>query len=686
MDATMPPSILFDQIVKQAPFNATLFSDDVVLGKARLSGGNATPEKASAALAESLVRYFLTRDVKFRQPLDPVFGSESVDSFAALAAERLKGVPISDIFRPLRSPRVDSRITECVLRVIRERFDYLLGAGGLIPVYDGNCRNGFLLPFAVMETSAGASEVTDINGREIPDWTDAVRSLPDPGGKPFRIRVDIDARYGLGAPLPLTGRSLMLPVQMALWRKSGKLPRYNPLSIVSTGLFDDAGHLGIVETGEKAVAAAKLPGTVFIYPSDSAEGRSETATPIRVGADLREVFECLRDIAEERYVFDSIYALSRLNSAELADEMDVGRYGDWKRMARRLEIMLEQISKKRQPRDYLACLMMLGMANCHAAETTEALKWNQKARELAQSVGGFEYQLTRLKIELLVMLTDNEDFDALFKNAEELCSDDLSKFGNAADDIRMRFFGTMGQALAYASLAKVGTGDPKRAKDSFEEAFHAAERLLASERDCARLDRRYGDLAHDANYLHLWDVFFSPDSSPESRHEAELAYEAISDVGAKRKNYVFLMRQVALGFYRRLLLATGVVVPPAEDGLSLEDIVEDASIEPWLRATIAKYVGALKAASGEADDARRLLKEAASLLDGGGHASVARKIAMTIRAEAYRSLRKLFPDDAAQYLAEAKQLIDGVPDNGGRWRTWLEDPDHAQFPGLSYWY
>ena len=59
---------------------------------------------------------------------------------------------------------------------------------------------------------------------------------------------------------------------------------------------------------------------------------------------------------------------------------------------------------------------------------------------------------------------------------------------------------------------------------------------------------------------------------------------------------------------------------------------------------------------------------------------------MTVRAEAFRSLRNLFPEEAARYRKEAKELLAGVPDRDDRWKTWLETPDSAPFPGLSYWY
>ena len=65
---------------------------------------------------------------------------------------------------------------------------------------------------------------------------------------------------------------------------------------------------------------------------------------------------------------------------------------------------------------------------------------------------------------------------------------------------------------------------------------------------------------------------------------------------------------------------------------------------------------------------------------------VLRKIAMTVRAEAYRSLHTLFPEEANRYLDEAKALLHGVPDRDARWRDWLDDPYSPSFPGIYYWY
>ena len=696
MPPAFSPLIWFDKIVKQAPFNTVLFPDDFLLGKARLGGGNSTLEKASPALAELLVRHFLTHDAKYRQPLDSLFGKEAMDDFEGLAAQRLKGVQIDDVYRPLRKSAMEPQVAECVLGVVRRRFGFLLGADGLIPVFDEKTHIGYLLPFALEKTEGDKSLVIDLAGEEIPAWTMAVRALPDPGKNRFRIRVGITVRHGFGEPLPLTGRSLMLPVQMALWRHSGDLPHYSPFSIVSTGLFDDSGHLDIVEAKDKAIATAKLPEAVFIYPSDFVEARSKTACPIRAGAEWKGVFDRVRDIAEERFVSDSVYAISRLNSAELAAEMDIGRYGEWEGVVRRLENMLSKVSRMREPQAYLACLMMLGMANCHAAHTEDALKWNRKARAFAQSVSGFEYQLTRLKIELLVMLTDTEDFEALFKSAEELCTDDLDKLGSEADDLRMRYLGTMGQAFAYAALAGVYGDGGNRARDSFVKAFQAAERLRRAEQDGDRLDRRWADVAHDANYLHLWDVLFDSAATSESREEAERDCKEIKGDKPKRKNHVFLMRQVALGLYRRLLMASetegaeAVLANYRNDKLLIDNVLGDPEVESWIRATMRKYRGALLAAAGNAKDALTDFEEGMDLIRTDASDAVVRKIRMTICAEACRSLA-VFPEFRAQsekFRGEGLSFFAGetcVPTINLKWKEFLENPS-APFPGLSYWY
>jgi hypothetical protein len=156
---------------------------------------------------------------------------------------------------------------------------------------------------------------------------------------------------------------------------------------------------------------------------------------------------------------------------------------------------------------------------------------------------------------------------------------------------------------------------------------------------------------------------------------------------ARDKNLAFPLRYHALGLYQAVLRG---------------EAIEDADLEPhlsfldhpaggwWAPATTAKYLGAVLAngavpGSPAADKALRLFRFACDGLPVTVP-DVLRKIAMTVRAEAFRSLRDLFPDEASGYLSEARALINGIPDRDGRWRAWLDAPGKTPFPGLSYWY
>ncbi len=138
-----------------------------------------------------------------------------------------------------------------------------------------------------------------------------------------------------------------------------------------------------------------------------------------------------------------------------------------------------------------------------------------------------------------------------------------------------------------------------------------------------------------------------------------------------------------------ILKKAGGAVPHARLAPHL-DFIDKPVVTWWAPATTAKYLGAVIASSAapggaDAEKARELFRSAADGLpiDSTG---VLRKIAMTVRAEAFRSLRDLFPDEASGYLSEARALINGIPDRDGRWRAWLDAPGKTPFPGLSYWY
>ncbi len=697
----LPPLVRFGQIAQSAPCNAVFFADDVIFASAMAE--DVTPENFASALAELLVRFFLSRDEKFRPLLDDVFGKEALDSFIDLCDKLLSNVPVG---KPclLLLERIGSHPRNaCVGQVVQARFVTLLNAHGLIPVFREDSDQGYFLPFTLEGLDQGADgEVVDCRGTTLEAWSAAIRALPDvgQGTKRYRVHVAIDAGCGddCANTIFTTGRSLMLPVQMAIWRESHKLPRYNPFHLVATGLFGPDGRLGFVDTEAKLAAAEKcLYDCSFLYPASAGTVQSGCSQPLPAGEDWKSTFERIREIAEEKFVNDVVYTLSRLGSSEFKAEMDVRRYGNWDGMVRRLANMLGQISKRREPEKYLSCLMMLSMANCHAARTAAALDWNRKARDFAQGVSGFKRQLFRLRVELLVMLTDQEEFETLFAQASDLLADiDAFSRGELAasvsDDLEMRLQGTLGQAYAYAALAGIEGGDSDRAKTCFEHASQAAIRRLQAHEDSER-DVCAADVAHDANYLYLWDVLFSPGHAADTRHEAEVADVEIRDEKARRKNHVFLMRQLGLEWYRGLLRGDTAQALEAyrADRPLFDEMIADPDVPFWIRALGLKYRGSIRAAAGQADDARRDFVRALELLRRGEGDAVIAKMAMTVRAEAVRSMRafgdlandteSMRREGIEYFVSDAACSMINLP-----WRAFLENPGETPFPGLAYWY
>ena len=118
--------------------------------------------------------------------------------------------------------------------------------------------------------------------------------------------------------------------------------------------------------------------------------------------------------------------------------------------------------------------------------------------------------------------------------------------------------------------------------------------------------------------------------------------------------------------------------------------MESTDEQGWIAGTTAKYLGAVATAKGEEDEAARLFDIAIGAMkeDLRGILGVIR---MTILAEAFRSLRRFVPHAGRAESCRKKALAffdsgDSAAGTKWSWRSWLENPDAAPFPGLSYWY
>ena len=685
----------FTRSVAAAPSVGVFFPDETVL--AVLEGPGRTSESEAAALAELLVRFFFRRekDLSIRNILESRLGSSLLEAFAC-AANRLEQKP---------RDYVPERALETVLRgaapdvlrsAIRKRLQPVLEADGFIPVilpesWGGGAR---LLPFSFRPGQPFS--VVDETGSVVPGWTGPMRRLASIARTMDRsicVSIRLSAvppcRSGEAA---LGGDSHLLPVLMAWWRKTNELPPYNVFRFFATGSIDDSGRLQPVDWRPKfEIVRNRIPGGEILVPVDA---RAEPGLlPIRPGQSAVEALDAeIRPLAEERFAADWQYAVRRMGGRGLAVES-------------RLENLLPRLSEEDEPEKRTALLMLLGQACCHAGRTEEALRFNREARALASRLDGFAAQIIRLDIEQIVSLNDREDFGSIPELANDLSSR-LEAPGDSIDsmvldDLRMRFHGTMGQAHAYGFLAGFPDYSEKTSLEHFRSAVSLAKRcrdraVAASpdpENDPAVVERT-AEVCHDVNYVHLWHALFRPAETRNAWDEAVNWRQRLPDGKEAAKNRSHLLRQQGLAEYRRLLANPGE--PPRLEGPADEDdlrsLVEDDEAECWLRATTEKYLGAILAAQTRRAEALDLFRNAdGRMRDNKRHDPVLETIRLSILAEAFRSLRNA-PEqpcrsaaDSFRAEAEAFRLCSG-PDRSAPWRAWLENPDAAPFPGLSYWY
>ncbi len=695
-------SFLDELSFPDADLNAVFYPTSVLLEV--VSDATATEESRFPAAAELLVRHFFLEgtDGNVKHALEGFLGSSVLDRFLQSArnfADNADDVRPDDVLRTLASAHGT--------KILCDRLRPVLQADGFIPLrLDGiDGRTACLLPFSFEPVRRGCKPgtVLDWRGGRHQSWTALVQERLS--GLFVRHKTSYCIRVafvpeGRFKSLPLDGNSLLLPIRMAWARFCGRLPKYNVFRLFATGDISPNGELRRVETAEKWALVQSLPGARLLAPDTGVADSQDFSAIVPEGEPVRDdIPASIVEKIEEWFVADLGYAVERLSAQGLVSEINHGRYGGWKRMIERLENLRSPLAGNNR-KERLWTEIWLGQACCHAAMTGRAMEHNREAHRVASGTPEFRYELQRLDVEMIVNLTDMEAFDEVRELSgsleRELCEDAWDDKAQQAD-LSMRWHGSLGQALSFGALDGIPGFDKEDAKRALDSALEDANR-----RKSLKIDKNPGmdssdldsDIVQDANYIHLWHALFDPssraavDAYVDARNRRR-GLEARSP--SRRKNEVYQMRQVSFAAYRRLLSGEDAAVVSKETfalerEIAFRGLIDDDDAEPWLRATVAKYLGALAAARGEASDARSLFGEAISLIGDGGHDPVARKIAMTVRAEAYRSLRPLFPDEAARYLAEAKTLLDGVPDRDHRWRNYLESPAVAPFPGLSYWY
>lgn len=683
----------FSATAQARPWNAIFFPDRVLFEVMDNASGAFSSVDLAAAIAELTIRFFLSSDNRLRPVLENGIGANRLRDFLGHCALCTQGKARIANLRRFFSGAADADVAERLCF----RFHRLLSADGVIPVFGGSEREGFLLPFSFVGSvpPGGNPMVFDADDNPINGWSSAMRHLPETVGANIRVDAHLGAETGWEPPV---GSSLLLPVLAAWWRKEGKLPPYDPLRLLFTGSFR-GGVAECVETDAKAdkVASCVKDGILF-HPIPSNVSPNESQ--IREGMSCENVFQKIRLRVEAITDAPPEYTMGRLTDYE--SEVRQDRFDDWPAILRRLGHLRANLDPDLDEDAWLTTLLLTSAANCHAGRTAEAADWNKKAIEFARTSPQFEVRLLRALVEQLVILQDSEDLDGILALApdldariERLAGGPVSLDGipetvtDSALDLAMRFHGTMGQFHAYAAISGIRPDlcSSKSAFHHLETAFACAKGLHARAKTPERKDERAKDVAQDANYLVLHAALFDRSGLETTLQRSLRLAERCGS--AKDKNLVFPLRFHALGLYRAMLRGETIEKAELEPHQAFLGNPQGQGKE-WAPATTAKYLGAVLAGSAkpgspEADQSRCLFRFACEALPVSS-TDVLRKIAMTIRAEAYRSLCNLFPEDAEIFLEEARTMLNGVSDRDNRWRAWLQSPDAAPFPGLSYWY
>lgn len=471
-----------------------------------------------------------------------------------------------------------------VEQTVRERLRQLMTqTDGFVPVYGVmGAEEGLFIPFEIVPRLGRAPSAIDQGGKTIGNWNRPAREIL---GSTWQMRV----RYRQGTDRPaLSGRSFLLPLQVALWKKEGKVPDFNPWQLLFTGDIDLGRRAVAVRTDEKlaGVKAMFQESVKLVAPSDSPYADEiQGIDPIPVGYGGERLLNAVRARIEKMpgCCLSLDYVEKRLPTLE--HEIRQETIGAWEGQIARVDAMLGIMGKYGAPQRHLQLLMLKSAAYCHSGRTGLALKENVRALAFAREKG-LVYQALRLEIEQLVEFQDSQRFDDIAKLATTLLSR-IRKAGIAENervDLLMRYHGTIGQIQMEEGLLGLKGRAPTLAQKNLEQAREYACRLNSP-----------ADQLQDLNYLYLWYALF--DSANEAMRELESEIDhrlrSLESEEERVKNSAYVRRQKMVAYYMKWRL-TGEC---ASGWKVVKDI--PAGSEPWLTASFMRMKGALASAAGD---------------------------------------------------------------------------------------
>lgn len=655
---------------ERRPENLIIYSCDLLEGE--LSRETNGEDTSAEIIAELLIRHLL--------------GGSRSTGIAKIIGTWLKHGELEDFSRRLPYEHLGRRIEErlweengssfserCHQAVLR-RLNLLLKSEGLIPVFSDES-GGLLLSFHFDVRKGVRRQVLDLDGGQLlnpsgeREWSRYYATM-----KEIKANVIVHIRQGNDRHGITTGNSLMLPLMLAWWRRQNVIPKFNPFSIVATGAVENGVLEAVDGVAEKAEAVRNLLYKAdFFFPGchdDDIGATGQQCHPLDIGFSVAEdgpVFRRIRECIEGQQRWNADYVSQRLKSS-LPDEVRNWSIQQYDAMLGRLEKAKDGLNTEEFPGEYILILMLQSQLYCTRGLTDKAKDLIAEALEIAEEQGQ-EYLALRLKVNQIEIFTDTMEFEkigGIYPRMEEFvaaCND---------RELSLCFFGQMGIAHAYATLDGVKGFSKERALECFKENIKSA-----------RESGKAVDLAQDMNYKCLYYALFDPGSRAEKRAFQD-ALSKIRDLEeidqeAYKTNHAYYELYHCFSFYRQLL--RDKAVPPDYKDCPGPSCIEENT---WHKALMAKYLGALHAASGETEEARKLFDEAIKTLNNEKSVStILGFIKATVYAEAYRSLGDSI------YLEEGRKMFGNSNNKSHQaqvWKGYFDSGGAVDFPGLGYWY
>ena len=681
----------------EAPENFVLLSDDEL--KRTYSRTGCDRQAAGACLGELVVRWLVgDSDRKDVADIERFLAGEMPGGCIPDELLALRVCPASENVPARLWEARDGQTLDCevVEPIVRHRVSSLFsGLDGYVPVYSLVDKMASFIPFNLVSRQDGGPSAVDCAGNVIEAWNEAAwQVLGD------EWRMEVHYRQRSDAPV-LFGRSFMLPLQVALWKRRGDLPAFLPWMMLFTGVIDKNTGVQPVQVEEKrsGVAARYQHDVKLVAPSGehfADELCGIDALPVGLKDEkllkaVRDRVETLSTLWMSRGYRD--YALRRLPDFDC--ELRHETLGEWDRQIARIDAMLKVLGRHSATKQYLQLIMLKSAVYCHSGRTALALQENQKAREFAES-NGLVYEALRLAIEELVEFQDSQRFDEIGELSgpleERIASADVTETQRL--DLRMRFNGTMGQVQMERGLLGLDAEAENRARELLEQALECAKELERIEQG-----RRGGDVLQDLNYKHLWHVLFRPES-PELEELAEEMRQNCQSLASQAesvKNAAYESRQKMLLHYLEWKKSGRV------SGNWRLITSPDRGSSSWLKASFMKMKGALLAASGKGEEAKNAFKEGTEALPVCGwwkleddvlsFGGVFAQIRLELLVQAFCSLLAVGLIDAAEdYRRQALTFVEEFPNVRKRAKFQeLEDllrsevaPDPRALPILYY--